>query len=138
MLCGTLSNLGGNAVLQCSQSNKLPPSDESSSSLVTRISLTNRKKTHIGEQSESLISAGEHSGLILQKVSDTLFLVLCSADPYRINRIMALSKGGLAGIILFLVLLHVGALLGYYFLMQRNPNRAPTIDINEKLQGLLR
>jgi hypothetical protein len=51
---------------------------------------------------------------------------------------MALSTGGLAGIILFLMLLHVGALLGYYFLLQRYPSRAPKIVINEKLQGLFR
>lgn len=71
--------------------------------------------------------------------SDTLFLILFSLlISILTSLIMALSTGGLAGIILFLILLHVGGLIGYYFYLQKNPNGASKIAVNEKMQEIFR
>lgn len=51
---------------------------------------------------------------------------------------MALSTGGLAGIILFLILLHIGALVGYYLYMQKNPNAPSKISIDDQKHGAVR
>eukprot|EP00980_Cylindrotheca_fusiformis_P012215 scaffold2973_cov67-Cylindrotheca_fusiformis.AAC.2 len=45
---------------------------------------------------------------------------------------MALSTGGLAAIILFLLLLHAGAMVGYYFLLQKNPSAAEKFALDER------
>eukprot|EP00980_Cylindrotheca_fusiformis_P012219 scaffold2973_cov67-Cylindrotheca_fusiformis.AAC.6 len=51
---------------------------------------------------------------------------------------MALSTGGLAAIILFLLLLHAGAMVGYYFLLQKNPSAAEKCALDEKSHDIVR
>eukprot|EP00980_Cylindrotheca_fusiformis_P012217 scaffold2973_cov67-Cylindrotheca_fusiformis.AAC.4 len=51
---------------------------------------------------------------------------------------MALSTGGLAAIILFLLLLHAGTMVGYYFLLQKNPSAAEKCALDEKFHDKVR
>eukprot|EP00980_Cylindrotheca_fusiformis_P026418 scaffold16125_cov52-Cylindrotheca_fusiformis.AAC.2 len=51
---------------------------------------------------------------------------------------MALSTGGLAAIILLLMLLHAGTMIGYYFLLQKDPSLTDKCALDEKVHGILR
>ncbi|CAJ1964518.1 unnamed protein product [Cylindrotheca closterium] len=51
---------------------------------------------------------------------------------------MALSPGGLAGIILFIILLHVGVLVSLYFYVLKNPSKANRFTVDDRFHANFR